>query len=100
MTYERLVGLHVTDEEAYAAYREHMTPLLHAAGGSFRYDFRIAETLQSEADHLINRLFLISFPTRAIHDQFFLDPRYLEARRTYFERAVRGVTILAVHEQG
>lgn len=99
MAYERLVGLHVTDEAAYGVYREHMTPLLHAVGGSFRYDFRIAETLQSEADHPINRLFLISFPTRAIHDAFFLDPRYLEARASHFERAVRGATILAVHEQ-
>ncbi len=99
MAYERLVGLYVTDEAAYAAYREQMTPLLHAVGGSFRYDFRVAEALQSEAEHPINRLFLISFPTRSLHDQFFQDPRYLEARRAHFERAVQGATVLAVLER-
>lgn len=95
MAYERLVGLHVTDEAGYARYREQMTPLLHALGGRFRYDFRIAEELKSEASHPINRVFVISFPDRATHDAFFAHPDYLAARRAHFEAAVQGVTMLA-----
>ena len=47
MAFERLVGLQVIDEAGYQAYRDAMTPLLHACGGSFGYDFRIAEVLKS-----------------------------------------------------
>lgn len=98
MGYERMVGLNVVDDEAYTAYRAGMTPLLHAVGGRFRYDFRVSEQLQSDATHPINRVFLIGFPDRAAHERFFADPRYLEVRRAHFERAVQGATVLAICE--
>jgi len=50
MAIEMLVGLNVVDEAGYAAYREAMTPMLEACGGSFGYDFRIAEVLRSQTE--------------------------------------------------
>jgi uncharacterized protein (DUF1330 family) len=98
MPYERLVGLNVVDETRYAEYRAAMTPLLHAVGGSFRYDFRPAEVLKSEAPHPITRVFVIRFPDQATHERFFADPQYLAVRRDHFEPSVRGVTTLAAYE--
>ena len=39
MVYEMLVGLHVTNNEMYRAYREKMTPVLVECGDGFGYDF-------------------------------------------------------------
>ena len=55
MVYEMLVGLHVTNDEMYQAYREKMTPILIECGGGFGYDFRISEILKSQTDGEINR---------------------------------------------
>ncbi len=96
---ENLVGLEVTDEAAYQKYREGMLPILARYGGGFRYDFRIAETLKSEVDAKINRLFMIHFPDRASKDGFFGDAEYLAVRREFFEPAVAAVTILAEYER-
>jgi len=43
MTFERIMGLHVIDDDEYQKYREGMEPLLNAIGGSFGFDFKIAE---------------------------------------------------------
>ncbi len=64
MVYEMLVGLHVTDDQRYQAYREKMTPVLVECGGGFGYDFRIAEVLKSQTDNEINRVFTIYFPDK------------------------------------
>lgn len=99
MAFDYLVGLNVTDEAEYVRYRAGMTPLLQALGGDFRYDFRVAETLRSEADHPINRVFVIGFPSREVAERFFTDERYLEIRKAHFERAVQGATRIIAHQR-
>jgi len=99
VTFERLVGLHVTDDAAYQAYRDAMTPLLNACGGGFRYDFKIAETLRSDTHSPINRVFAIHFPDQATSNAFFSDDAYLKIRAEYFERSVAATTILATYER-
>ena len=95
MSYQMIVGLFVADQEQYAQYRAEMTPLLHAAGGSFRFDFEVARTLKSDAPHEINRVFVIQFPDRETKERFFADPRYVEIRARLFEQAVQGMTRIA-----
>ena len=92
---ERLVGLHVTDEAGYQAYREGMTPLLHAHGGDFGYDFRVAETLRSATPDPINRVFTIHFPDEAALEAFFAHPDYLAVRARWFDPSVSHATELA-----
>ena len=74
MFFEMTVGLLVVDHEKYAQYRAEIAPLLAAAGGRFRYDFEVARTLKSEAEHDINRVFVLRFPDRASKESFFADP--------------------------
>jgi len=95
MSHENLVGLNVTDEASYQRYRDEMTPILARYGGRFRHDFRIAETLRSEAPGKITRLFIISFPDTATKVRFFADPEYVAIRARHFVGAVDGVSILA-----
>jgi uncharacterized protein (DUF1330 family) len=99
MTHEMLVGLHVTDEASYQAYREAMTPMLAACGGGFRYDFRVGETLRSETAEPITRLFTIHFPDSEAANAFFDDPDYQAVRRLHFEGAVAATTILATYDR-
>lgn len=99
MAFDSLMAMHVIDEQRYTRYRAAMTPLLHELGGSFRYDFRVAETLRSEAAHPITRVFVISFPDQASSDAFFGDARYLTIRDQHFEGSVAAYTrIGAVHD--
>jgi uncharacterized protein (DUF1330 family) len=95
MAFERWVGLLVHDEEGYRRYREAMTPLLHQAGGRFRYDFRVSQTLICESPDPINRVFLIAFESKAASDAFFADPRYQEIRKEHFASSVSHVSGLA-----
>lgn len=92
---EVLVGLDVSDDEAYDAYREAMKPILESFGGGFGYDFRIAEVLKSESDVDINRVFTIRFPDASSMDAFFSYETYLEVKRLYFEPSVRGTQIIS-----
>lgn len=96
---ERLVALQVDDKDSYRRYREGMTPLLEACGGSFGYDFEIAEVLKSESDHPINRVFTIRFPDRATMDEFFSDEAYLKVRAEFFDPAVSGVTGIGIWDR-
>ena len=98
MSYELMVGLTVTDEEGYSAYRAAMAPLLAAHGGGFRYDFTIAKVLKSASAHPINRVFAIYFASKAQKEAFFANPDYLAIRARHFERAVAGTTIFAAYE--
>ena len=98
MAFHRCVGLMVHDDDRYRRYREAMVPLLHQAGGRFRYDFRVADTLISETPAPINRVFMIVFDTRDAHDAFFADPAYLAVRETHFAPSVSHATILAAWE--
>lgn len=93
MAYEPLVGMNVIDEVGYARYRQAMLPLLHAVGGSFRFDCTVERVLKSEAVHPINRMFVLSFPDQITCESFFADARYLEVRSRYFESSVQGFTV-------
>jgi uncharacterized protein (DUF1330 family) len=95
MAYELVVGLDVRDQELYKQYRAEMTPLLHRIGGSFRFDFAVERTLKSEAEHDINRVFVITFPDAEVKTQFFAKAQYREIRTRLYERAVAGTTIIA-----
>ncbi|NNF27293.1 MAG: DUF1330 domain-containing protein [Gemmatimonadetes bacterium] len=96
--FERLVALHVTDEEGYARYRSAMTPILEGYGGSFRYDFRVGETLKSDGSHPVNRVFLLSFPDEDIMRRFFRDPQYQAARSEHFDPSVGAATVISAYE--
>ena len=93
--HELLVGLNVTDDAAYDAYRAAMTPLLEAAGGYFRLDFTIDRALKGLPGLPLNRIFVISFPGEREMQAFFADPEYLAAKQKHFERAVARVEVLA-----
>jgi uncharacterized protein (DUF1330 family) len=95
MSYELLVGLQVDDSELYAQYRAAIRPLLDEAGGEFRYDFEVARTLVKNAEHEINRVFVLRFPDAEAKERFFADPRYRAIRARLFEKAVGGTTIIA-----
>ena len=99
MRHEILVGLHVSDDTSYQAYRDGMTPMLEERGGFFRYDFRVAEMLKGKSDQPINRLFLISFPDRETKDAFFADSDYLAVRAAHFDGAVDSVELIAEFDQ-
>jgi uncharacterized protein (DUF1330 family) len=95
---ERLIGLRVTNEELYAAYRAHMLPLLEERGGSFGVDVRVAEVLKNPGTEPFNRLFTIRFPSVEAHDAFFADPEYLAVRRRFFEPSVAYTARLGRYE--
>jgi uncharacterized protein (DUF1330 family) len=99
MTHELMVGLHVTDDQAYRNYREAMAPLLAAHGGGFRYDFTIAQVLKSASDHPINRVFAIYFESRARMESFFANPEYLAIKARYFAKSVAGTTIFGSYDR-
>jgi uncharacterized protein (DUF1330 family) len=93
--FEMTVALLVSDHEQYAQYRAEIAPLLEASGGRFRYDFEVARTLKREAEHDVNRLFVLQFPDRAGKEHFFTDPQYREIRARLYEKAVKCTTIIA-----
>ncbi len=90
--------MQITDAEGYAAYREHMTPILAEYGGRFDFDFTVSEVLKKCCDVEINRVFVIVFPSKQRSLEFFSDPRYKNIRKTYFENSVGSVTQIAEFE--
>ena len=99
MAFERIMGLQVTNDEQYTKYREGMTPILAAFGGSFGFDFKIAEVLKSKTQDSINRVFTIDFPSKEAMDRFFSDPGYLEVKNKYFNGCVKSATVISMHEK-
>ena len=97
MAFERLVALHVTDEAGYGRYRAGMTPILHRYGGSFHYDFRVAETLKSASPDPINRVFLLRFPDEPTMKEFFRDPEYRAVREEHFDASVGSATVISAY---
>lgn len=91
--------MNVIDREGYARYRDAMTPILTAMGGSFGYDLVVSEVLRSPVSHPITRLFTMTFPSRAVRERFFADPHYQRARTEHFERAVNGYTVIAERDK-
>lgn len=100
MAYELLIGLNVTNEVGYQQYRETMRPILEAHGGGFRYDFRVSETLQSDADHEINRVFALFFEDENARERFFANEAYQEIRKQHFIPSVDGSTVIAAYDVG
>ncbi|MEO1272112.1 MAG: DUF1330 domain-containing protein [Myxococcota bacterium] len=99
MAFENLVAMNVIDEERYPMYREAMRPLLESYGGGFRFDFGVQTTHTGPKEHPVTRVFGIYFRDREACQQFFADPRYAEVRKTHFEGAVDGFTVLAEYDQ-
>lgn len=99
MSFERIVGLHVVDDELYSQYRKAMLPLLESYGGGFRYDFIVGKTLKSASDHEINRVFAIYFKDKESSLQFFSHPEYLKIKEKFFSPAVKAGTIIAEHQR-
>jgi uncharacterized protein (DUF1330 family) len=99
MTYERVMGLHVTDDDEYQRYREGMEPILNSIGGAFGYDFKIEEVLRSKVDSPINRVFTIEFPSREEMESFFCRPDYLEIQERHFKNSVASKTVISIHEK-
>jgi uncharacterized protein (DUF1330 family) len=99
MSYEILVGLHVDDHETYSRYRAEIKSLLENAGAAFRYDFEVARTLVSSAEHEINRVFVLAFPNAEAKARFFADANYRAIRSRLYENAVRGTTIIAEYSR-
>lgn len=99
MSFERIMGLNVINDEVYQKYREHMLPILHAFGGSFGFDFKVSDVLKSKTEEPINRIFTIDFPSREVMDKFFSDPSYIEVKSKYFKHSVKSVTIISIHEK-
>lgn len=93
-------ALQVTDEASYVAYRAAMTPLLHAMGGDFGFDVKVAEVLKNPNGKSFNRVFSIGFSSVGARNAFFQDPRYLEVRARYFEHAVGDRTHLGQLHEG
>lgn len=99
MTYERIMGLQVTDDKAYSEYRKGMLPILESYGGCFGYDFVVSEVLKSKGNDPINRVFTIDFPSEDAMKSFFSDPSYLDVKKEFFERSVGAVTVISLHEK-
>ena len=92
--YVRLLGLQVTDQDGYRAYREQMAPLLEAHGGPFGLDLTVGDVLRSPVDAPFNRVFTIAFPDANAAARFYDDPRYREIRARHFDPAVAHTTQL------
>ncbi|MHA2936764.1 DUF1330 domain-containing protein [Vibrio sp. RC27] len=99
MTFERIMGLEVINDEVYQQYRENMIPILHSFGGRFGFDFKVSEVLKSKTDTKINRVFTIEFPNKEAMTMFFSDPQYLVVKQQYFDQSVRSSTIISMHEK-
>lgn len=97
--FEVLVGLHVSDEDGYAKYREGMTPILHEMGGSFRLDLRVSEMLKGEAEDPFNRVFILSFPDESTMEQFFNNEQYQSIRAEHFDPSVKSYRLIASFER-
>jgi uncharacterized protein (DUF1330 family) len=94
-----LVGLNILDESIYQSYREAISPILKEYGGGFGYDFKVAETLKSESEEKVNRVFTIHFPNKEKMDMFFSDENYLAAKSKFFKPSVGATTIISEYQR-
>lgn len=99
MTYERIMGLEVIDQDMYQDYRDAMTPLLNAVGGDFGFDFIVSKVLKSKTEDNINRVFTLEFPSKEIMNQFFNSPEYLAFKKRYFDGSVKSKVVISLHEK-
>ena len=99
MSFERIMGLEVINDEEYQKYRDNMIPILHSFGGDFGFDFKINEVLKSKTDDVINRVFTLDFPSKEVMEAFFTDPDYLAVKEKYFLNSVNSVTTISMYEK-
>ena len=99
MSFERIMGLHVVDDDEYKKYREGMEPILKSFGGSFSFDFKVSEVLRSKTDDEINRVFMIEFPSKQVMEDFFEDTEYLKIKSKHFTKSVNSKTPIAMYEK-
>jgi uncharacterized protein (DUF1330 family) len=99
MSFERIMGLEVINDDEYQKYRENMLPILHSFGGSFGFDFKINEVLKSKTEDEINRVFTLEFPSKEIMEAFFKNVDYLAVKEKYFLQSVNSVTTISMHEK-
>lgn len=99
MSFEKIMGIEVVNNEIYQQYRENMIPILHSFGGSFGFDFKIKEVLKSKTDSVINRVFTLDFPSKEIMEDFFANSDYLAVKEKYFSNSVNSVTTISMHEK-
>jgi len=99
MTFERIMGIYVSNDKEYQRYREAMMPILKSFGGSFGFDFKVAEVLLSKTTDEINRVFTIEFPSKDSMDNFFSNSDYLVVKKKYFNRSVTSTTVISLHEK-
>jgi len=95
MSYEMLVGLHVTNDKIYQEYREAMKPILAEYGGGFKCDFKVSETLFPTDNKDINRVFIIYFDDENTMECFFAHPDYLKVKEKYFQNSVSNTVIFS-----
>lgn len=99
MSFERIMGLEVINDEEYQKYRENMIPILISFGGSFGFDFKVNEVLKSKTNDVINRVFTLDFPSKEIMEEFFINPAYLAVKEKHFINSVKSVTTISMHEK-
>jgi len=99
MSYERVIGLNVIDDQEYQRYREAMLPILKTYGGSFGYDFRVSEVLLSKTKDDINRVFTIEFPSKQKMEDFFTNPDYVAVQNRHLKKSINSKTVISMHEK-
>lgn len=100
MTMEYLTVLNVADDDLYRDYRAAMTPVLEKYDGGFGYDLKIFETLKSEVETPVNRVFTMYIDSDGASEAFFNDVEYLKVRTKYYERSLSFLTIVAKYDKG
>jgi len=97
--FERIMGINVIDDEEYQRYREAMLPILKDHGGSFGYDFRVAEVLLSKTKDDINRVFTIEFPSKQKMEEFFGNIDYVAVQNKHLNNSINSKTVISTHEK-
>jgi len=99
MTYERIMGIDVTDEEEYQKYRNGMIPILESFGGKFGFDFKVSDVLITKSPDKINRVFTIEFPSQEKMEAFFSNPDYLAIKKRHYYSSVKSKTVISLHHK-
>jgi len=99
MSFERIIGLNVINDQEYQRYREAMLPILKIYGGAFGYDFIVSEVLLSKTKDKINRVFTIEFPSKRKMEKFFENPDYIAVKNRHLNNSINSKTVISMHEK-
>jgi uncharacterized protein (DUF1330 family) len=97
MAYEIHVGIKISDQAGYQAYRDGMMPILQHYQGEFVFDVTVDQTLTNALTEEVERVFIIRFPDEAHKNNFFADPDYQAVRKAHFESSVSYSSIFRAH---